>query len=106
MILVLGGEPMPPSLGPVPDGRSMEQVRPSGLVEALDAVRRADPQRVVACLPLPGINPFALSRALRRDDGPQLWLVGVLRRDQRFWAERCGCRVVERLEQALEGTKT
>lgn len=105
MILVLGNPSAAPPPGITPAPEPIERLEAPSLEEALEAVRRTEPRCVVACLPLDGLNPFALARALGRLNGPPVWLVGALRREQRFWAERSGARVVERLEQAtgIEG---
>ncbi len=100
MILLLGGaHPAPGTTTPA--GEALLRLEATRVDDVLAAAREGQARRVVAQLPAVGLNVFSLARALRRAGGPPLVLVGPLRRDQRFWAERNGGAWVERLEDAL-----
>jgi len=100
LILVLGGDALQAG-AQTPAGEELQHLAPASLEDVLSAARERGARRVVAPFPAAGLNLFALARELRRAGGPPLVLVGALRRDQRFWAERNGGAVVERLEAAL-----
>ncbi len=91
-----------------PDGEELDRNggvtrRPAGDVEdVLDWIATESFERIVVPWPCPGFNPFSLSRRLRRFGGPPVVLTGELRPDTRFWAERNGCLVADRLGAALE----
>ena len=68
----------------------------------LDWVSAESFERIIVMVPFEGINPFALSRSLKRVRGPKLVLAGQMRPFQRFWAERCGCQTAQSLQAALE----
>jgi hypothetical protein len=104
LILVLGGDALPAG-AQTPSGEELQRLEatspPASLEGVLAAVHERGARRVVALFPAAGLNLFALARALRQAGGPPLVLVGALRRDQQFWAERNGGAVVERLEAAF-----
>ena len=59
-------------------------------------------ERIIVLIPAEGINPFALSRSLKRAKGPKLVLTGQLRPYYRYWAERSGCLTAGSIQAALE----
>jgi hypothetical protein len=81
------------------------QIRSSAGVtveQVLEWLAREPFERIVAQWSPAGLNPFALSRALRAlRTHPPLFVVSPRLPYMVFWAARMGCQIVENLEEAL-----
>jgi hypothetical protein len=70
--------------------------------DVLEWIESEPVERIV--IPYPAdeaVNPFALARRLKTIHGPPVVLVGEIRLDTQFWAERNGCEVARSVKDAI-----